>query len=651
MGSLTSYGEINMALEKLKKRKLELEEIISTADKHYAETGEDYIPDDEYHKLREELKTIFPESEVLNKLESIQVSSSGKVKHDIPMLSLDKVYSVEDLKKWMQKVSRTKDEKFLLSIKFDGIAARLDSRTNPPILSTRGNGYEGENISSKLKYIVNAAPTSGRFFNEVENGELIIPTEVFETKVRNKLKRSNGDFFKNPRNAVAGMMNFDGEIESNIVMFVPYWFRNISTTIETIDSGIFALSLVLDQFPNDGYVLKLEDEEYGNSLGHTSHHWKHSIALKHTNQSTVTRLIGVEFNVAREYIGMTALLEPVDIDGSTISRASLHTFDIIKKLDIKIGDYVTLEKAGGVIPYIKEVLKDRRDDGEDRIDIALDKCPSCSGEIEKADHYYICKNDSCEDKIVNNIEYGLKIFGCKGIATETIRRIYNKDNKINHISKFLDSTLVTKNLLLSIDGIKEASANNILSSLQAIKDNPPPIENAFASLGIFGVGRTAFRKIFTKIIPELLLFASEHGTNQPMKLTLTNIINSENINGIGPETVDAISTYFSTHGNPAIAREILGHLNLDPKTDTTKKVNKTMKSVCFTGKAPSEYTRSKLENIAVENGYEPKSGVSKDLTVLVTNDLNGSSSKMKSAKKHNVSCMTYEDFFKTININ
>jgi len=328
---------------------------IKKANKHYTITGENLVSDFQYEKWLSDLRDIEPNHRLLTEIGKVKVKSQGKVKHDVPMLSLDKVYNVSDLEKWIDKVSRNGNEEFSIMPKYDGISGRLRNG----ILSTRGDGDEGEDISHWLNYIVKFAGPEDDFENY--DGEIVINLDVFRDYFASgRIKRDNGEIYKTPRNAISGILNND---EPNpelrgLILFVSYnyrgltYYRNMKVSI--LSKIEFAKEMIAkERLPTDGIVVKLKDEEYGKSLGRTSHHWKNAIALKHDNEAAWTTLVGVEFQMAKEHIGIVGILKPVEINGVTISRVTLHNLDIIREFDLCIGDEVLIERSGDVIPTIR----------------------------------------------------------------------------------------------------------------------------------------------------------------------------------------------------------------------------------------------------------------------------------------------------------
>lgn len=589
-------------------RKEHLIENIIEANFVYSKTGENFVADNVYEEWIQELKSLDPNHSLLTNPEPVSVSSLGKVIHKTPMLSLNKVYSIEELKKWMNKVARNPDEVFEVSPKYDGIFGRLNLSENS--LSTRGNGTEGEDISDKISEIQMLILSE----EKVIDGELLITYSDFENNVKDKLSKRDGTEYKTPRNAVAGLLNQDRKLPENVITFVPHNEFRLLTTEYPIENVIEQVKRLSGDYPTDGLVIKLTDEEYGKSLGSTSHHPKHSMALKHDNESAWTRLIDVEFQMAKDTIGMVGIVEPTVINNVTIQRVTLHNMDVIESLDLRIGDEVLLERAGDVIPHILESKP-----GETREKIHLEKCPSCDYPVFLAKQFYRCPNDECEDKIVNRIDAGLKDLGSKGIAKETIRKIYKKFKVTNLV------LLVQDNDISSIEGFGNRSVEIFNQEIQRLLNQTYKPEQVFATLNIHGIGQSMFKKIFKVVTWQKMLEMS--------KSELSNIPQ------MGPERANELFYTLEDYQNYI---PILTELFKIKEPETSNNGEEKMETVVFTGKGNMK--REEYDVMAEELGYSVGSSVTKETTLLVCADVNSGSSKLKKAEKNGIKIISYDEF-------
>ncbi len=606
-------------------RILEIEDILEEANRVYDETGENGIPESEYNSLMKELEEIDPTNSLINRVASSKVSSTGKVRHKKLMLSLEKVYTIEDLTKWMNKVARSPEERFVVMPKYDGIAGRFKDG----VLSTRGDGEEGENISHRIPLI--------DFYEEEYDGELLITDDMFEKIVKESLiTRKDGTPFKNSRNAVSGILSSEYDISWNrsgfrLIQFMPYHFISIETTIPVIEETITTLKEQFKGYPTDGIVVKLADEQYAESLGYTLHHYKHSIALKEDTETVQTVLKDVEFQVAKNHIGIVGILEPVEISGVTVSRVSLHNIDFIKSHNLKIGDGVIIKRAGEVIPHLVGSL------GGGTEEIKCIKCPSCGSDVTLDGQFYKCINPNCSDMEMNKIVSAIKLLGIKGIAKSTVEKLYN----IGLISNIVQLLNVTEDQLVEA-GWKEGSKSltNILKELKRVKHAPIKFSKVFAALNIEGFSTGLFDKIFKEMIPEDLMDLLLEDPQKSIKI-LEEIPNMSTV-----RATQLVEGYDSK-----LLMGMLDNLTIDVSLKTVAEDlmdsrQDVIRTICFTGKMPDK--RSDLEELAEQKGYHPVKSVNKNLDILVVEDPSIESSKLKKADKYGVKIISRNEFYKII---
>ena len=336
----------------------ELEKLLEHHNSAYW-SGSPEISDTEYDKLVEELRTLDPSSSFCDFLGTPIVRSSGKVNHDKPMLSLDKAYSIDGFNAWVSRSCRSDNERIYIMPKYDGISADWHNG----ILSTRGDGHVGENISDKVSLIMllRIEESTGEWYGQ--------PISECKEDVRGEIVMLDSDFefikdkFKNSRNAVAGALGAIYSVEWAMTMrsmgfrmvLIPHNEYKILATakqfIEHKDEILDACKKSIS-VPMDGVVITIADKEYGEALGATAHHPRHSIAYKFANEEATSKLIGVEWSVGLNKVTPVAILDPVELAGVTVSRASLHNLKYIQDMDLQIGDIVTVERAGSVIPNV-----------------------------------------------------------------------------------------------------------------------------------------------------------------------------------------------------------------------------------------------------------------------------------------------------------
>lgn len=601
--------------------KNELEELIRKNDELYW-SGTPEISDVEYDKLVEELRKIDPDNELVNRVNS-ENAAGAKVVHKEPMLSLNKVYSKEELKKWMISVSRTEDEVFLVQPKYDGISGKLEDG----VLATRGNGIEGSNITDKLVMMALDTDKTIDVKRDYMLGEIVITNSDFKNIYPN-VKSKSGRVFKNSRNAVSGLVgNEDFEYyhkQGARLTFVDYDKHSEEMKLNEFDKKFAEIEERIKgyDYPMDGIVIKLKDIEYGKTLGKTDHHPKNQIALKFTNESKITKLIDVEFGMGKDnHITAVAIMEPVDIQGVTISRASIALNEpsdggpCIVNGDIAYGDIVTIERAGMVIPYIKSIVPH---EGERQI-IKLEKCPFCGSEIEIGKSTVTCMNQNCWEGKVRDVSFQLITLGIFGIGVAVIRSIMNK-TKIDNLYDFLNLKYED---LEGIEGFGETSKQNILAEIKRIKHVKEDI--FLKALNIPNLGGTVAKLLLKRFSLEYIL---------------NNIKEYEmyGIEGIGPVT--AQNVYYGLNKRKEEIMKLYSLFTFEKKEE----IKSEKGTICFTGK--SAYKRSEMEDMARKKGFEPVDTVNKDLTILVVADINSTSSKTVKAKKLGIKIISEQEFFK-----
>ena len=600
--------------------KNELEALIRKNDELYW-NGTPEISDVEYDKLVEELRKIDPENDLVNKVNS-ENAVGEKVFHKEPMLSLNKVYSQEELKKWMKSVSRSEEEVFLIQPKYDGISGKLEDG----ILATRGNGTEGTNITDKLVMMVLDTSKKIDVKKDYMLGEIVITNSDFKNIYPN-VKSKSGRVFKNSRNAVSGLVgNEDFEYyhkQGARLTFVDYDKNSEEIKMKDFDEKFSEIEERIKgyDYPMDGIVIKLKDADYGKTLGKTEHHPKNQIALKFTNESKITKLIDIEWGMGKDnHITAVAIMEPVDIQGVTISRASISLNEpsdggpCIVNGDIAYGDIVTIERAGMVIPYIKSIVPH---EGERQI-IKIEKCPFCGSEIDIGKSTVTCMNPNCWEGKVRDVSFQLITLGIFGIGVAVIRSVMNK-TKIDNLYDFLNLKYED---MEGIEGFGEATKQNILSEIERIKHVKEDI--FLKALNIPNMGGT---------VAKLLLkhYSMEHIINSLKESDMIGI------DGIGPITAKSVSEGLEKN------REKVLKLFALFTFENQEEIKSEKGTICFTGK--STYKRSEMESIAREKGFQPVDSVNKDLTILVVADVNSTSSKTVKAKKLGIKIISEQEFF------
>lgn len=483
--------------------------------RYWEEEASGDLSDPEYDLLMEALRKRNPSHPLLSEVHAPKVSGTGaKVHHARPMLSLDKAYSLDELMSWAEKYHRSEEELFLVQPKYDGISAIW----NGSVLATRGDGYDGEDISNKTPLIeVETVGFRGPLsaVSHAVRGEIVIREDDFKTVYASILNR-NGKPYRNPRNAVAGMMGLK-EIGPMLeqgakLTFVDYNLFSENVKYSELRSRWEALCRTLSAlpYPMDGIVVKLADEAYSDSLGSTAHHPRGQMAFKFTNRRHVSKLVNVVWSFGKNCLTPVAEFEPVEIGGTTIRNASLHNLQNILDRDIQIGDYVEVERAGNVIPYIAAVTP-----GPERRSCVISKCPSCGHDLVVELPELRCVNPDCEETIVQRLLAAVRILGIDGIGESNVRRMV-RNLGIRHLSRMFELGVLDWRQL---DGIGDTAAKKLYRQIQAARKTPD--WKLLTALNIKGIGPN---------IAKLLLEKISFG-----ELRSATVESLSEIGGIGPE--------------------------------------------------------------------------------------------------------------------
>lgn len=595
---------------------LALDTLVALIDHHnklYWEKGAPEIPDADYDKLLEELRRRDPAHVLVNAIHTPQVVSAGKVRHRTPMLSLDKAYSLEALLEWGRKYARTPDEMLLVQPKYDGISASFDGT----VLATRGDGETGEDVSDKLPLIELEAPGFTGALNRPARGEIIIRSDDF-VNIYSRIRRKDGGSYKNPRNAVAGIMGLK-EIDAMLAQgakltLVDYTLVSYEVPLNELAQkwDSFLEELALLPYPMDGVVIKFADRSFRDSLGSTAHHPRGEIAYKYSNVKRQTKLLGVEWSFGKNNLTPVALMEPVEFSGVTVKRATLHNVQYIIDMGLQIGDTVTVERAGDVIPYISASTP-----GEERTSPFIDACPACGTSLERKGPELICPNPGCPGTALQRLTAAVKSLDVENLGESTLSKLIS----VCGVSKLSDLFRLTAIDLLKVEGFAEKSASNLLKELQRVRTMPE--YQLLASLNIPNVGPNIAKVLLQEMDFNALRTASEAALSE--------------IPGIGPERAKAITAAFAER-----KAEIDELLEAVTPLREAPRSGASQPTVCFTGKMPEK--RSYYVKLAGEKGYAAADSVTKELTLLVAMDVNDSSSKLTKARKLGVKIMSLEEF-------
>lgn len=565
--------------------------MILKAQNEYWETGSSYLSDSEWDKLIEQLRSIDPNHPVLDAIGG----KVGDVKHTEPMLSLQKVYTVDELCKWIKLVARDDKELFVIQPKYDGISGCYEAKyTEMGRLSTRGDGYLGEDITRHLKNIIFLEQPG-----EITYGELLVLDKHFQ-QVNATLETP----YKTQRNMVSGLLSQKEPLQGGVT-FIPHDFAKFSKVFIAQEAVPGYIQVLIDYMkhsvkgiiPTDGLVIKLADKEYYKSLGATAHHPRGAMAFKFETETATSKITAIEWLIGKNKLTPRATIEPVELGGVTVTKLTLHNAEHVQKNDIAVGDTIALTRSGDVIPYY--LRTEEKGDGDATIPYF---CPYCGDVVELRGPDIFCNNPQCS--LPTRIEASCRALGIEGIGPATIQALVDT-GKVTAFSDFLSLTAAD---FLELEGFADTSAK---ASEHAIKSKlSTTFEQYLACLNIPNVG-LSMAKNLTEV------------------LTLDEFINGSwedlsKAKGWGLKRVKAFENFYYDNYTEAIA--ILNCLTIE-ETEQVKDVP----TICFTGKMPEK--RNYYEELAKTKGYQPVDSVSASLSLLVVADINAKSSKLDKAKK------------------
>ena len=661
-------------MKEIESRILELRRLIIEHNHNYYNLDTNLISDFEYDKLLNELVDLEKEYPEFSDPESPSFRVGGGLSekfdsdsHIYPMYSLDNTYSDEELDLWFKrivKVLNISDFEFCCELKYDGASVNLLYERGRLIRGlTRGDGAQGDDITVNLKTI-NSIPlklTTGKFSEKFEiRGEIIMPTDSF--KALNKKRELIGEpLFMNPRNTASGSIKL---LDSKEVARRPlecFLYSIVSDNL-TINKHSDLLNLAREMgfnvpkydkvynniegvkdfikywdkqrenlpFEIDGIVIKINNIDHQKKLGFTSKFPRWAIAYKFKAENLITKLSSISFNVGRTgAITPVANLEPVLISGSIVKRASLHSYDQMKKYKLRVDDSVFVEKGGEIIPKITGIDFNNR--GLEENEIAFPNlCPECNTTLEKhkSEANYFCPNTlNCRPQAIGRIQHFVsrKAMNIDGLGDETIRLLYDKD-LLNDMSDIynLDYDKISK-----LDGFAERSVENLKKGIENSKTKS--FQKVLYGIGIRYVGESASKKIIKHIdsIYDLINMDFE---------TLSSI------DEIGDKTAYSIVSYFNNDLNKKILQNLENSgLSLRKNKQSKSISNKLLgKKIVISG-VFENYTRDELISVIEINGGEIKSSVSSSISFIIGGDKIGVSKKSK-AQELNIPIITEKDF-------
>lgn len=600
----------------------ELEVLIEHHNDVYWNQGAQEISDIDYDLLMRRLKELAPEHALLEKVGAPVVSAIGKVEYVRPLLSLDKAYSLGEVIEWASKHARSDEELLLVEPKYDGISANFENG----ILSTRGDGFTGENISDKIGLIELERKGYCGAVQGSARGEILMRNDRFE-RFRNNIQAKGGSRYKNSRNILTGLMTLK---ESKDIQQVEFVMRRCDAFLSLVDYELYSEEILLKDlagewenllaefeklpYPMDGIVIKIADKKYRDELGNTAHHPRGEIAYKFQNAKKVSRLINVQWSFGKNCLTPVAEIEPVELNGITIRHATLHNIQNIIDRDIQIGDSVTIERAGDVIPYIAS-----SEPGAERSSALIEKCPCCGSLLERQGPEICCVNRDCLETNLQRLLAAVRNIGIEELGEPTLRLLMN-NFKIRSLPELFE---LKKDDFLKLPGFQSVSAGNLFNEIQNARKVGD--YQLLAALNVPHIGPNIAKLILKEYTLDELENLDEEKLSQ--------------IKGIGPERAGALTAALAEN------RELLNELKKILQIHSTKG-DTQLPTVCFTGKMPEK--RSYYEEAAELNGMTPVDDVNKNLALLVAASLNENGTKMTKARKLGIRIVEIDEWLQNL---
>lgn len=644
-------------------RMKELVSLLNKASRAYYQEAQEIMSNYEYDRLYDELKELEDELGItLSNSPTVNVgyevvSELPKERHESPMLSLDKTKEVEELKNFVG------DQKVLMSWKMDGLTVVLTYRDGKLYKAvTRGNGEVGEVITNNAKVFKNV-PVQIAYQGElILRGEAVIGYKDFE-KINQEIEDVDARY-KNPRNLCSGSVRqLNNQITAKRnVMFYAFtlvqadgvdfqnsracqmeWLKSQGfTTVEyymvtrdTVEDEVakFSSKISENDFPSDGLVLTYDDIAYGRSLGRTAKFPRDSFAFKWQDEIRETVLREIEWSPSRTgLINPVAIFDPVELEGTTVSRASVHNISIMEELELGIGDRIEVYKANMIIPQIAENLT------RSGVKDIPCKCPVCQGEtkirqVGNAKALY-CMNPECQAKHVKSFALFVSrdALNIEGLSEATLEKFISR----GYIHTFADIFHLDqyKEKIQKMEGFGEKSYKKLTESIEKARTTTLP--RVIYSLGIAGIGLANAKVICRelKYDVESLLKVSEEELNE--------------IQGVGEVLAKAFVGYFADAKHVENFRRLLNELTIPEETVTKQQIFEGVNFV-ITGSVKHFANRGEVKELIESLGGKVTGSVTSKTNYLINNDVTSTSSKNKKANELGIPIISEETFLELVN--
>jgi DNA ligase (NAD+) len=650
---------------------------IKRHDDLYYQKQQPILTDVAYDLIFRELKRLEDAYPKYRRADSPTLKVSGKVSkgfakvnHKVPLLSLDSFFEMDEILQFDQRIKKdlhVENPEYICEYKFDGVSVSLTYENGIFVRGgTRGDGEIGEDITNNLltiqslpkRLLGNNPPSKLQL-----RGEVLFFLKDFQD-LNEKLTQKNEDPFANPRNAASGTLRQLDTAMSSMRPLHLFCYTilhhsddfHVDSQAEAIDrlkafgfdvgdfhpliQDVTKLQTIKDTwqekrdslpFEIDGLVVKLNDLSFQKKIGSKARSPRWAFAYKFESRKEDTILENIVFQVGRTgAITPVAHLKPVDIGGVTVSRATLHNYDYMKELDVRVGDFVTVARAGDVIPAIVSVNTEKRHSENEQMKPPL-QCPVCDAPVLKEKSHYYCTNHfTCPAQV----KWSLVHFGSKralnitGLGQETVELLLEK----GLITTCADLYDLKTEQLLSLDSFKEKKSDNLIAAIQ--ESISKPIEKQLFALGIHEVGEQT-AKLLVKHFMTL---------ENIMKASLEEL---QEVDGVGPEIAQSVKTFFENQANKELIERLTttGLFKKGFQTDDLTKKPLNEKTFVLTGELTS-YTRDELTEKLESLGAKVTSSVSKKTSYVVVGEKPGS--KLKKAEKLGVVILSEKELLELL---
>lgn len=668
-----------MTFDEAKARAEQLKEAIEKHNHSYYVLALPTISDFEYDLLLKELidiEALYPELQTpdspTQRVGSDIDNEFTQVRHKYPMMSLSNTYSESELTEFDQRIHKLVGDvpiEYVCELKFDGTAIGITYKNGVLAQAvTRGDGEKGDDVTANVRTIksIPLKLSHGDYPAEFEvRGEIFMPHASFERLNKERIEADETPF-ANPRNAAAGtlkMLSSSEVAKRGLDCFIYYvlgdnlpfrsHYENLQKAREwglkvsdharkcTTLAEVFGFIHYWDEerknlsYDTDGVVLKVNSYSLQKQLGFTAKSPRWAVAFKFKPEQAVTQLLSVDFQVGRTgAITPVANLEPVVLAGTTVKRASLHNADQIELLDIRINDWVVVEKGGEIIPKIVEVDKSKRLPDSEAFQY-ITSCPICGTLLVRyegeAKHY--CPNDTgCPPQIIGRIEHfvGRKAMNIDGLGAETVDLLYNK----GLIKDIADIYELRKEQLEVLDRMGSKSADNIIVGIELSKT--VPFQRALFAIGIRFVGETTAKKLAEAL-------KSLDNISQSSREELLQV------DEVGEKIADSIIAFFSRPKNVELVERLKkAGVQLSLSEEETQLLSNKLAglSIVISGNF-ARHSREELKLLIEKHGGKSPSSVSSNTSYLLAGDKTGPAKQQK-AEKLGVKIISEDDFLNLI---